>query len=242
MNIYETRDGDTLTIALVGNLDTNTSYEAWEDISGKLEGVDRLMLDLKGVDYVSSSGLRLFLQLHKKMSDQGGTLTLMNINDMVRDILDITGFCKVLTILDDKQDLDSNTLEVSADLSNIDVVTDFIRYHLDQLNVSEKLKNQFAIVIDELFSNIAKYAYEGYNGTVRVEFHKYEDAPQAVSIIFRDNGIPFNPLEVSEPDVDAPLEDRDIGGLGIFLVRNIMDEVEYKYENNENILKIKKYL
>ena len=102
-----------------------------------------------------------------------------------------------------------------------------------------KARRQIDVAIDELFGNIARYAYSPDVGKATVRF-SVEENPLEVTITFIDNGIPFNPLEKSNPDTHLSAEERPIGGLGIFLVKKSMDLVEYEYKNGQNILKIKK--
>lgn len=130
-------------------------------------------------------------------------------------------------------------LTVDAAVENIEVVTDFVNEELEKLDCPVKARRQIDIAIDELFGNIARYAYSPDVGKATVRFSVEED-PLEVTITFIDNGIPFNPLEKSNPDTHLSAEERPIGGLGIFLVKKSMDLVEYEYKNGQNILKIKK--
>lgn len=130
-------------------------------------------------------------------------------------------------------------LTIEAAVENIEVVTDFITEELEALDCPMKAQTQIVIAIDELFGNIAKYAYSPDVGraTVRLEV---EEEPLSVIITFIDNGKPFNPLEQKEPDTTLSAQEREIGGLGIFLVKKTMNLVEYEYKNGQNILRIKK--
>ena len=132
-------------------------------------------------------------------------------------------------------------LTVDATVENIPVVTAFVEEHLEQYNCPPKAQMEIDIAIDELFSNIAHYAYgkppvEG-KATVRVEV---TPEPLAVIITFIDNGKPYDPLAKEDPDVTLSTEERPIGGLGIFMVKKTMDEISYEYKNGQNILTIKK--
>ncbi|WP_294587536.1 ATP-binding protein [uncultured Phocaeicola sp.] len=94
------------------------------------------------------------------------------------------------------------------------------------------------LVCEEIVINVVDYAYpDDDNGYLKVEVTK-NDAELVIQ--FRDGGIPFNPLLREQPDISLPLEERQIGGLGIFLVQQMMDVVSYEYNNNENVLTIKK--
>ena len=130
-------------------------------------------------------------------------------------------------------------LTVDAAVENIEVVTDFVNEELEKLDCPVKARRQIDVAIDELFGNIARYAYSPDVGKATVRF-SVEENPLEVTITFIDNGITFNPLEKSNPDTHLSAEERPIGGLGIFLVKKSMDLVEYEYKNGQNILKIKK--
>ena len=130
-------------------------------------------------------------------------------------------------------------LKVEAAVKNIEVVTDFINAELERLQCSPKASTQISIAIDELFGNIAQYAYHPDVGNATVRF-EVEESPLSVIITFIDSGKPFNPLNIVEPDISLSAEEREIGGLGIFLVKKTMNLVEYEYKNGQNILKIKK--
>jgi len=132
-------------------------------------------------------------------------------------------------------------LNIKATLENVDTVTDFVDEQLEELGCSMKAQTQINIAIDELFSNIARYAYNPDIGeaTVRVEVEK---DPMAVIVTFIDNGIPYDPLKNVDPDTSLPAEEREVGGLGIFIVKKTMDEVVYEYSEGRNILKIKKQI
>ena len=130
-------------------------------------------------------------------------------------------------------------MTIDAAIENIPAVTAFVEEQLEQYNCPMKAQMQIDIAIDELFSNIAQYAYNPKTGkaTVRVEV---TENPMAVIITFIDNGVPYNPLAKTDPDVTLSADKRQIGGLGIFMVKKSMDDISYEYKNGQNILKIKK--
>ena len=132
-------------------------------------------------------------------------------------------------------------LNLEATLENVETVTQFVEEQLETVGCPMKAQMQINIAIDELFSNIARYAYNPETGpaTVRVEVLK---EPMEVVITFIDNGVPYDPLSQKDPDTTLSAEERDIGGLGIFLVKKSMDEVTYEYKNGQNILRIRKDL
>ena len=132
-------------------------------------------------------------------------------------------------------------LKLAATVENIEVVTDFVNEQLEALDCPMKAQMQIDIAIDELFGNIAHYAYnpEVGDATVRVEI--IED-PLTVVITFIDKGVPYDPLAKEDPDVTLSAEERGIGGLGIYMVKKSMDDITYEYKDGQNILKIKKYI
>ena len=132
-------------------------------------------------------------------------------------------------------------MTIEATVENIQLVTDFVNGELEELDCPVKAQMQIDIAIDELFGNIAQYAYDPATGpaTVRVEV---ERDPLAVVITFIDHGKPYDPLAADDPDTTLSAEERKIGGLGIFLVKKTMDDISYEYNNGRNVLTIKKNL
>lgn len=132
-------------------------------------------------------------------------------------------------------------LTINATIENIEKVTDFVNAELEAIDCPMKSQMQIDIAIDELFGNIAHYAYNPDVGpaTVKVEV---QENPMAVIITFIDNGVPYDPLKKEDPDITLSAEEREIGGLGIFMVKKSMDDITYEYKNGQNILKIKKNL
>ena len=132
-------------------------------------------------------------------------------------------------------------ITIAATVENIDVVTDFVNEQLESCDCPIKAQMQIDIAIDELFSNIAHYAYNPETGDAPVRVEVVED-PMAVVITFIDKGIPYDPLKKADPNTALSAEEREIGGLGIFMVKKSMDDITYEYKEGQNILKIKKNL
>ena len=130
-------------------------------------------------------------------------------------------------------------LEIEAKRENLVKVQDFIDGFLISAGCPNKIKFQIDVAVEEIFVNIANYAYENNDGkaTVRVEI---DPENIAVDITFIDNGIPYDPLKRVDPDTSLDAESRPIGGLGIFMVKKSMDDVKYEYINGHNILTIRK--
>lgn len=130
-------------------------------------------------------------------------------------------------------------LTLAATVENIEVVTDFVNEQLEAADCPMKTQMQIDIAVDEIFGNIAHYAYTPETGdaTVRIEI---EEKPQSAVITFIDSGVPYDPLSQAEPDVTLSADERQLGGLGIFMVKKTMDEITYEYKSGMNILKIRK--
>ena len=128
-----------------------------------------------------------------------------------------------------------------ATVDDIPAVTEFVEGELTKIGCPMKTVIQFSIAIDEIYSNIVKYGYRKAPGPVTVQVIE-KDEPHRVFLRFMDEGVPYNPLTSADPDVTLSAEERDIGGLGIFMVKKSMDDMKYKYENDKNILTIMKTL
>lgn len=132
-------------------------------------------------------------------------------------------------------------IHIDSNVENIPKVMDFVRAELEALGCSEQIKMQFKMAVDEMFGNICLYAYGEGTGPVTVSVGQEEDPPAAV-VVFCDKGSPYNPLEADIPDIDLDIEERPIGGVGIFLIREMMDDMSYEYKDGCNVLKLTKYL
>lgn len=138
--------------------------------------------------------------------------------------------------MDKMQDM---TLQASDD--TLYTVLDAIEAHLTKNGCPDDIKTEVLISVEEIYVNIAHYAYEGKPGEATVQMEVTQN-PKVCRVVLKDRGIPYNPLEKEDPDVSLSAEEREIGGLGIFMVKQYMDRVEYRYENGYNILTIEKHL
>lgn len=127
--------------------------------------------------------------------------------------------------------------EFKASDESLDAINDFLEEELNKYNASMKLIKQINVVTEEVFTNISHYAYNENIGKMRLSV-EYKDGD--IILKFIDYGIPFNPLLKKDPDISLSANERQIGGLGIFMVKKIMDEAKYKYENGQNILILRK--
>ena len=102
-----------------------------------------------------------------------------------------------------------------------------------------KAQMQISVAVEEIFVNIASYAYAPDKGSATVCVEVSGD-PVTVTITFVDRGVPYDPLAKEDPDVTLSADERGIGGLGIFMTKKIMDDVAYEYRDGKNILTLKK--
>ena len=132
-------------------------------------------------------------------------------------------------------------LIIEAKVENLDDVTAFIDAELEAHDCPMKTQMRIDVAVEELFVNIAHYAYEPEVGMaeIRIDFN---NDPDAAVITFIDSGVPYDPLAKEDPDVTLSLDQRKIGGLGIFMVKKSMDDMQYEYKDGHNILTIVKNL
>lgn len=128
-----------------------------------------------------------------------------------------------------------------ADVNALSEVQGFFENALEQLSCPLKTQIAISVVIEEVFVNIASYAYPEGKGDAIASF-EFDPESRTATFEFRDKGIPFDPLKQKDPDITLSAEERGVGGLGIFITRKTMDNVTYSYENGENILTMKKII
>lgn len=144
---------------------------------------------------------------------------------------DITMLCVQLNEIDSY-----NGITVVPSMETVPQVAEFMETEMEKFEISPKISMKMLIAIDEIYSNIVRYS----GATEAIVSIKKSD--NTLKLQFKDNGKPYNPLDSKEPDITASAEDRSIGGLGIFMVKKMLDRVEYKYVDNYNILTLTKNL
>lgn len=137
-------------------------------------------------------------------------------------------------------------IHVEAKLENLDEIIETVDESVSRYACSPTTAALIKVAVDEIFTNIASYAYKGKTdtdaaGMVDISVACEPDPPR-IEMRFSDSGIPFDPLKVPEPDISLAADERKIGGLGIFMTKQIMDEVSYSYENGKNVLVVRKTL
>ncbi len=130
-----------------------------------------------------------------------------------------------------------DTLTLDASLDSVSSAIEYVENKVEPLPFSGKVRNRIVIAVDEIVSNVARYAYEGGSGKFSI---KAEADDAGITITVTDSGIPYNPLEKDDPDITLSAEERGIGGYGIFIVKNTMDDISYEYKDGKNIFVMKK--
>ena len=150
---------------------------------------------------------------------------------------------ELLELLEDTDSLlfSQNELEILAKRENLNDVQAFVEERLEAAACPMRAQMQINLAVEEIFINIASYAYSPGQGRATVRVEVCED-PVSVIITFIDHGVPYDPLKKSDPDVSLPAMERDIGGLGIFMTKKLMDGVAYEYHDGKNILTLTKNL
>lgn len=132
-------------------------------------------------------------------------------------------------------------LTVEADTEQLETVTAFLNEQLEAKSCTMKVQTQLELVVEEIFANIANYAYPSKKGQVTIRIIVEEETLSMV-ITFIDSGIPYDPLKKEDPDITLSAEEREIGGLGVFLCKKLVDDMHYEYKDGKNILTIQKKL
>ena len=126
-----------------------------------------------------------------------------------------------------------------ACVDNLYKVLDFVEKELDLRNCNAKVKAKILVAVEEIFVNIAQYAYEGGGGEVTVKV-SFDADSNVVSIVFIDSGVQYDPIAREDPDINLSADERPIGGLGIYITKKFFDELIYDYKCGKNILTMKK--
>ena len=131
------------------------------------------------------------------------------------------------------------TKVIPAELRRLNDAISFVEGELEKLDCSAKDRAAIDVALEEIFVNVAHYAYPGCEGAAIIDVNAVDGG---VRIDISDEGKPFNPLAKKDPDITLSSDERNIGGLGIYMVKKMMDEVSYDYAYGKNILTMIKYL
>ena len=183
------------------------------DMNKKLFGEDRLLSSLN-----ETAGMTVDEICRKVKAD------VDSFQGEAEQFDDITMLCVRLNEVENKM------LSVTPTMETVPQVAAFVEEHLEKFEVPMKLTMKLMVAVDEIYSNIVRYS-----GATEAQIRLLKEV-DTLRLVFRDNGKPYNSLDAKEPDITASAEDRAIGGLGIFMVRKMMDNVEYMYKDGQNVL------
>jgi len=199
-------------------------------IRAEREGCTHIIINMSSVKAFSSSAIRVVLSFYKRMKNVGGTL---KIESPAENVVNTIG----LVALDELLLKHEKEVTLAANLEKFDELIGFVNEFIKDAEIDTDVCSDLLVAVEEIFVNIASYAYPGGEGDVTVRLISEEDK---MTIIFIDNGIPYDPLSNSDPDISLSIEERKIGGLGVFMVKEMMDKISYEYKDGQNILIIEK--
>lgn len=200
------------------------------DTEEEMFGTDRM---LKTLNSVKDCDLKKTLEsVHTAVN---------NFANGTEQLDDLTMLCFRYKGTDAHRNDSSGELEVEALIDNLHTVLNFVNDRLDEISCAPEARTKLELAVEEIFVNIANYAYPQSNGTATVRVDITSN-PLAVIITFIDCGVPYDPLKREDPDTTLPANQREIGGLGIFLAKKSTDDIVYEYKDGRNILTLKKYL
>ena len=223
---------------------------AYQQASVRLNHKEGLLLFTDGVIEAQDDRSRLFSQeaLIRTVSmtaDLGPRERIDAILSRVREFSGNRPFDDDLTLLaltyfsPDQAGEKLKTIMLKNDIREMRRITDTIGRIADSVNCPPIIVNDVVLAVEEIFSNIVFYGF-GDDLDHNITFHVAAEAG-AIALTLQDEGIPFNPLNVGSDDEDKPLEERDEGGMGIVLARNLMDRMDYRRDRGKNILRMEKY-
>ena len=126
------------------------------------------------------------------------------------------------------------TIRLSAKIESLEKFLEIISGFAKAEGFSQSKIDEIELVIEEVLVNIIHYAYPESTGEMEIRYRKHDDTKLILEIL--DNGIPFDPLSLSEPSLTADLSDRKVGGLGVFFVRKVTDDIQYRRDGDANVL------
>ena len=213
--------------------DINVSKEFWHKVLAAYIGTDDEDVIRSVEDKARIVGYTRLIRRairRKHMETEQGR---KEIEHWTEELIELLKRTDSLTFLPAKKDF-------AALRSELPSVAAFVEAHLEEAGCPMKTAMQIEVAVEEIFVNIANYAYASGKGMASVKVVTEKD-PAAVIITFEDDGVYYDPLKKDDPDVTLGADEREIGGLGIFMVKKSMDDMFYEYKDGKNILTIKKY-
>lgn len=221
-----------LVIGAMGGL----KYKDSEIVLGK---GDKIFLYTDGVPEATNKNNELFTA--QRMIDVLNTekpsapeSVIKTVREKVREFTgDAPQFDDITMLCFEYKGKNDKSIKLPATDENLAKATEFVRERLKNRNVSEKFIKQVELYVEEVFVNIAHYAYAPDIGDAEIFCDVSADK---ITVIFTDEGKRYDPLEKPDPDITLSAEERDIGGLGIFMTKKLTDDIRYEYKDGKNIL------
>ena len=214
----------------------------------KLSKGDRILLYTDGVTEATNKSESLYgedrlLSYMSKSQELNAEELLSGLKDDIDSFADgAPQFDDITMLLFDYKKKGESAMEQKLFPASKDALSDVMAFTeecLESFGCSLKITMAVCVAVEEIFVNIASYAYKDGSGNASLCF-SFDENERLMTIVMKDDGVPFNPLEKDEPDISLSAEEREIGGLGIFITKKTMDTVSYTYENGQNILTMTK--
>ena len=218
---------------VIGAMDT----VKYRDVEIQLDPGDKLFLYTDGIPEATNSdnkmmnleGMLRSLNVHKNETPQGILEgVIKDVNSFVGDAPQFDDITAVCLEMKGKK---PSVLVIEAERGKLDQINDFIHGYIEDEECSRKVIYEIDLAVEEIFVNIANYAYGDQKGNAEIILSKKEDS---LVMTFKDSGTPYDPLAKPDPDTTLSASERQIGGLGIFLVKKLMDETSYEYKDGCN--------
>jgi serine/threonine-protein kinase RsbW len=249
---FETLGRTTLAIAQ-GRLDFGAAAGFQKQIEQALVGKGTapavLIVDCAALDYVSSAGLRVFLLSARAAQRAGITFALCALQPAVREVFEVSGFSRIMAVHADRPTALAHTgttsvnerrTYVPGDAAQLPVLARFLQEFWSAASLPPAQSMNFELALEETFTNVVMHGSPP--GPVPHVEVSLVFAAGRVTLTIEDNGAEFDPLTLPQPDIQAKIGDRRVGGLGVFLVRQMMDAVSYQRIGLRNQLRMSKHI
>jgi anti-anti-sigma factor len=252
LNVRLEAFGLTTLVIPRGRLDHTAADGFQQQLEAAIGGSGRapaaVIVDCSELDYVSSAGLRVFLLAARAAQRSAIPFALCALRPAVREVFDLSGFSRIITVQPDRPTALERALPAPAHperrravpctASQLPVLTQFLQEFWSQAGLPPAQSPAFELALEEIFMNIVTHGSPPGAGQ-RVDV-TLALADGGLTMTFEDEGPEFDPLSLPAPDVAAPLEERVVGGLGVSLMRQMMDSVSYHRVGTRNQLRVSK--
>jgi serine/threonine-protein kinase RsbW len=249
---FETLERTTLLIAQ-GRFDFAAAAAFKKELEQALAGAGSapaaLIIDCAALAYISSAGLHVFLLSARAAQRAGIAFTLCALQPAVREVFDVSGFSRIVTMYADRATALAHTgaarvserrTSVPADAAQLPALTQFLQEFWSAASLPPAQAMSFEVALEEVFMNVVVHG-SSPGAVPRVEV-SLALADGVVRMSIEEDGAPFDPMTLPQPDVQAKIGDRRVGGLGVFLVRKLMGAVRYERIGSRNQLRMSKHI